>query len=118
MSYTARDLEPLVRGDDWSIKLTITSGGSPVDITGYTYYMTLKADIDSADPGDIQTTASSVGADATAGILYIDFSKDDTSTLAAKTYKYDIQQRDDTGNIQTLFIGNVKVVKDVTRTIA
>lgn len=115
MSYTAKDLEPLVRGDDWTIKLVITSGGSPVDITGYTYFMTLKSNIEEPDPGDVQVTASSTGADATAGILYINFTNAQTDTLQSQSYYYDIQQRDDTGAIQTLFIGKVKVVKDVTR---
>lgn len=119
MSYESKDLPPFVRGDDWTIKLNIKdSNKQAVDITGYTYYMTLKSDIDSADPGDLQTTASSVGADATSGILYINFTNVQTNTLESKTYNYDIQQRDDTGTIQTLFIGKVKVVKDVTRTIA
>lgn len=116
MSYTAKDLDPLVRGDDWTIKLTITSGNSPVDITGYTYYMTLKSDIDAADPGDIQVTASSTGSDATSGILYINFTNVQTDSLTPQNYYYDIQQKDDTGAIQTLFIGKVKVVKDITRT--
>lgn len=119
MSYESKQLPAFVRGDDWTIKLNIKdSNKQPVDITGYNYYMTLKADIDSPDPGDLQTTASSVGADAIAGILYINFTNLETTGLESKTYNYDIQQRDDTGTIQTLFIGKVKVEKDVTRTIA
>jgi hypothetical protein len=55
MSYESKDLPPFVRGDDWTIKLNIKdSNKQAVDITGYTYYMTLKSDIDSADPGDLK----------------------------------------------------------------
>ena len=116
MSYTARDLSPLVRGDDWTIKLAITSGGSALDITGYTYWFTLKDNIDESDPGDVQVTAnpSATGTPAQ-GIVYINVNKSLTNSLVAKTYNYDIQQLDAAGKIQTLLLGKVKVVKDVTR---
>ena len=119
MSFTARDLDPLVRGDDWTIKLVLKSGNSPLDITGYTYKMTLKANIDDADPGALQLSATPSVADspteASQGILYITATDTQTDSLEAKTYNYDVQQKDGTGKIQTLLIGKVKVVKDVTR---
>lgn len=118
MSFTAKDLNPLVRGDDWTIKLTVTQDGSVVDITGYTYYFTLKSDIDAADPGDLQVTATSSGADAAAGIVYINVTDTQTNNLDPRNYNYDVQQIDDTGSVQTLLLGKVKVVKDVTRTIS
>lgn len=69
MSYTEKDLPSLVRGDDWTLKLNVTSGGSAVDITGYTFWMTLKSDIDMADPGDLQVTATPANSqDAAAGL--------------------------------------------------
>lgn len=119
MSFTARDLDPLVRGDDWTIKLVLKSGNSPLDITGYTYKMTLKANIDDADPGALQLSATPSVAgsptEASQGILYITATDTQTDSLEAKTYNYDVQQKDNTGKIQTLLIGKVKVVKDVTR---
>lgn len=116
MSFTLHDLNPLVRGDDWSIKLVLTQDGSVLDITGYTYYLTLKSDIDDTDVNAaIQVTASSTGSNATNGILYITADSADTATLEEKTYHYDIQQIDDAGLIQTLLIGKVRVIKDVTR---
>lgn len=119
MSFTSRDLDPLVRGDDWTIKLVLKSGGSALDITDYTYKMTLKGNIDDADPGDLQLTATASVADspteASQGILYIVATDTQTDSLEAKTYNYDVQQKDSSGKIQTLLIGKVKVVKDVTR---
>src|SRR6056300_1627727 len=109
MSYTAKDLSPLVRGDDWTLKLVITSGGSPIDITNYNYYFTLKDNLDDLDPGALQVTAFSQGPDAVAGILYIHAESTETAGLAPQTYNYDIQQIDNTGNIQTLLLGKVKV---------
>ena len=119
MSFTARDLDPLVRGDDWTIKLVLKNGSNALDITGYTYKMTLKANIDDADPGALQLSATPSVADspteASQGILYITATDTQTDSLEAKTYNYDVQQKDDEGKIQTLLIGKVKVVKDVTR---
>jgi hypothetical protein len=115
MSYTAKDLNPLVRGDDWTIKLVVSSDGSIVDVNGYTYTFTLKGNIDDPDPGDLQVSSNPTGLDATSGIVYINAPKASTGILDAKTYNYDIQQIDDTGSIQTLLLGKVKVVKDVTR---
>lgn len=117
MSFTQLDLEPLVRGDDWTIKLTLTSGGAPIDLTGNTYYFTLKSDIDYSDlQAELQVTATSGSPDAANGILYIVVDKTDTDQLTARTYNYDVQQKDSIGNIKTILIGKVKVVKDVTRT--
>ena len=119
MSYTSRDLSPLVRGDDWTIKLVLTSDGSALNITGNTYWLTLKENIDDADPGALQVTAtpdvSTSPTEASQGIIYIKASRTDTNTLTAKTYNYDVQQVDSSGNVQTLLIGKVKVVKDITR---
>lgn len=118
MSFTAKDLSPLVRGDDWTIKLTITSGNSAVDITGYSYYFTLKDNIDDLDAAAaLQVTATATAPDSSSGIIYIVATNAETDGLEAnKTYNYDIQQTDLAGNISTLLIGKVKVVKDVTRT--
>ena len=119
MSYTSRDLSPLVRGDDWTIKLVLTSDGSALNITGNTYWLTLKENIDDADPGALQVTAtpdvSTSPTEASQGIIYIKASRTVTNTLTAKTYNYDVQQVDSSGNVQTLLIGKVKVVKDITR---
>ena len=119
MSYTQRDLSPLVRGDDWTLKLVLTSDNSVLDITGYTFWFTLKANVDDADPGALQVTAtpdtSGNPSEASQGILYIRASRTLTDTLQTQNYNYDVQQVDDEGNVQTLLIGKVKVVKDITR---
>jgi len=121
MSYTSRDLAPLVRGDDWTIKLTVSDSGTPLNITGYTYWFTLKDNIDDADPGALQVsvTPNVLGSptEASQGIVYIVADKTNTDTVTPGTYNYDVQQIDPSGKVQTLLIGKVKVVKDVTRSI-
>ena len=117
MSYTARDLNPLVRGDDWSIKLTITENSAVVNITGYTYKFTLKSDIDSADPGQLQITTVATSPDSNTGIVYINAPHTSTN-ITPQTYNYDIQQVDTSSPtvVKTILLGKVKVVRDVTRT--
>jgi len=116
MSYTAKDLNPLVRGDDWSIKLTVTENNSIVNITNYTYWFTLKSDIDSSDPGQLQVSTVASGVNATNGIVYINVPHASTN-ITAQTYNYDVQQADTSSPpiIKTILLGKVKVVKDVTR---
>jgi hypothetical protein len=97
----------------------LTSEGSVLDITGYTFWFTLKENVDDADPGALQVTAtpdiSTSPTEASQGIIYIKVPRADTNNLSAKTYNYDVQQVDNSGNVQTLLLGKVKVVKDITR---
>lgn len=118
MAYTAKDLDPLVRGDDWSLKLTITSGSNPVDINGYTYYWTLKDNVDDADPGALQVTVSPTGASASVGEVTLTAAAATTTSITPQTYNYDVQQVNDSGVVQTLLLGKVKVVKDITRSVS
>lgn len=117
MSFTAKDLNPLVRGDDWTIKLVVSSDGAITNVTNYTYTLTLKSNVDDPDPGDLQVSVVPTGPDALLGVVYLNAPKALTTVLEARTYNYDIQQVDDSGNVQTLLIGKVKVVKDITRTV-
>ena len=116
MALTKKDLKDFARGDDWTIKFTLRqSSGQALDITGFYYWMTLKSNIDAADPGDAQVGPISAGSpDAASGIIYITFPKTQTAILTPGTYHYDLQQVDNLGSVQTLLIGKVKVVKDVT----
>ena len=119
MSYTEQDLEPLVRGDDWVIKLSLKSGNSVLDITGYSYWMTLKADIDDPDPGAIQVTAvPATSQDATNGIVYIKAPRAQTALVEPQFYYYDIQQLDSNDNVKTILLGRVQVISDITRAVS
>ena len=93
-----------------------------LDITGYTFWFTLKSNVEDADPGALQVTATPSTAtsptEASQGILYINASKTLTDGLAPGTYNYDVQQIDGSNKVQTLLIGKVKVVKDITRSIS
>jgi len=117
MALTRRDLSEFARGDDWTIKFTLRDSQNQVlDITGYSYWMTLKSNADDADPGDAQIGPVSAGSpDAVNGIIYMTFPKAQTDTLVPGTYNYDLQQVDGSGNVHTILLGKVKVAKDITR---
>lgn len=116
MSFLVKNLPDVVRGDDWTFRFTITSNGSPVDLTSFIYRLTLKIDKDEDDPGALQiTTPAQVGGDAVNGILTISVPRANTDNLAPATYNYDVQQTGD-GLVQTILIGKIKVVGDITRT--
>lgn len=115
MSYTSKDLSPLVRGDDWTIKLNITENNAVVNITGYEYWFTLKSNIDTSDPGQVQVSTIASGTNATNGIVYINVPNASTYNLTTGTYNYDVQQIDTSNKVTTILLGKVKVVKDVTR---
>lgn len=111
------ELTPFVRGDTWTNKFTFKDTvGDPIDITGRTYWMTLKLDPESPDlDADAQKVAIASGIDATDGVVYIVFTPEDTETLTPATYYYDVQEVVDTNTVITVMTGRVKVLRDITR---
>lgn len=119
MAFIKKDLKSFARGDDWTLKFTFTdTDGVPINITGYTFWMTLKSDPDAVDPGSAQVTATSGSPDAANGILYVTIPKAQTNSLTPGTYNYDLQQKDASNNVQTVLLGKVKVAKDITRSFS
>lgn len=116
MSYVAKNLDNLARGDDWALKFTITdSTNTPIDITGNTYWMTLKENRDDPDPGVAQANVVAIAPDSINGIVFITFDSANTYSIEPGNYFYDLQEVDLIGNVYTLLLGRVKIVKDITR---
>ena len=119
MAYTQKNLSSFARGDTWTLKFTVKdSDGNAVDITGNSYWMTLKSSATAEDSSaDAQIGPIGSGSpESTSGIIYMTFSSTLTETLSPGTYNYDLQEVDSSSNITTLLIGKVKVVRDITRT--
>jgi hypothetical protein len=116
-TFLSMELPAFPRGDDWINTFYIKDDlGQPVDITGYTYWMTLKSDPNDPDPGAGQQVIFPTAPDSQEGILTIAFSPEITNELGPGTYNFDIQQMDTAGLVKTLVIGRVRVVVDITRT--
>ena len=115
MSYTAYNLPDQVRGDTWSFEFIIQDQTStPIDITGNEYWLTLKTSADLAD----EQAALQVGpllASSISGSITFTIPGSDTITLEPRTYVYDFQEVTSQNKVNTLLIGKIKVVKDVTR---
>jgi len=119
MAYTQKNLSSFARGDTWTLKFTIKdSDGDAVDISGNSYWMTLKSSASVEDSSaDAQIGPIGAGSpEAASGIIYMNFSATLTESLSPGTYNYDLQEVDSSGNITTLLIGKVQVVRDITRT--
>jgi len=115
MAYKQLNLKPFARGDDWTIKYTMTDeSGTPIDITGNTYWVTLKANRTDSDPGAAQVSVVASGTNATNGIVIVAISSTVTATITPGTYFYDLQEVDTLGNVYTLLLGRVKVERDIT----
>ena len=109
----------LIRGDDAIIQIHMTEDEADVDITGWTFWLTIKKDIEVADAAaEIQKKVTS-HTDPTHGITEFRLLNTDTDDLSG-VYSYDVQYKD-TSNpviVKTLLIGNMSFRKDVTRNIA
>ena len=111
------DLKDFVQGDTLNIPLNITDDyGYPVDITGDTFYLTLKKDINAEDgEADLQIYVEpSDAAETAVGIFSVDVTAEE-SNIAHGTYEYDFQQTSGL-TVTTVQKGQVKVLQGVTKT--
>lgn len=106
------------RGDTQTYKITIRDKvtGTPVDITGSTFWFTLKEFPDLPDSeASIQKSVTN-HADPTNGVTIITLTPADTGSLSPNTrYYYDFQWVTNTGDVHTIIAGKVKVLQDITR---
>jgi hypothetical protein len=101
-----------VRGDDWSIPGTLTSGGVAVDLTGATVTAQLRSRVEKST---VAATFTVTVTDAAAGELTLSLADTVTDDLAPGRYVYDVQvvlagSTQTYGNVSTLIVAG-----DVTR---
>ena len=111
----AKYLPDMRAGDDYNVKLVINdSTGAPKDITGYKFWLTLKASISDADTAaalQFSTTAGdNVNDDIVHGICYMAVPASMTKSIIPGEYRYDIQQR--VGNALTTVLPPIADYKD------
>jgi hypothetical protein len=85
-------------GDDYNIKLTVNDvAGIAVDITGYKFWLTLKASYDNSDAQAamqfVTTVGDNVNDEALNGICYLTVPASVTKQVPVGRYYYDIQQK-------------------------
>lgn len=101
-------------GDDEDIDIErLKADGSPYDLTGWEFWLTIKDDTSQADAdAALQITVTS-HTDPTNGLTTITIPAADSADLEYD-YVYDIQEKKASGKIQTLMKGNMSFAPDVT----
>ena len=110
----------LVRGNTKTYEIQFQKDGSPIDITGWTVFFTVKSVYDLPDTlpdaGAILKKDITSHSDPENGKTLISLSYQETATLkAGQTMLYDITVKDDSGKIYTVVLGNLVVTEKVTQ---
>lgn len=113
----------IVRGDTFSLTLTVTRDGRPLDLTGALgLWLTAKTVVDNAldDAAAVFQKTLSAGivvTDALGGVARVTIASVDTNTLSpGTTLHFDVQIKTANGDILTVVVGTILIVADVTRT--
>ena len=128
MAFTKTKLEDIFRGDTVAYRVAIDNGSPtplPVDITGWTVWLTFKSALGIEDGGAALQVKSLAGDhvddDPVNGLMYVTITSDDSFTIYPGTYTYDFQRVIEGTNpldVKTFASGKVKVLEDVTRSTA
>ena len=115
------DLETF-QGDSPDYVMTVkNSAGTPIVITGYTFYMMVKESVDDLDASAKISKTVTSHSDPTNGETTISLSTANTNqTVSSSTqkYVYDIRMKDTSGKVTTLLNGNFKIKQPITRSTA
>lgn len=111
----------MYRGDTLAFKAFIVDGEDAVDVTGGNFWFTVKRDINDPDTAAVIRKELGNGIQIINGPLgYLLVTVDPIDTIIlneeeAITYHWDLQYQDAFGDVQTVFIGRLTVLQDVTR---
>jgi hypothetical protein len=110
----------VVRGDDKYYIINITDGaGLPIDITGWTVFLTIKEDTAVPDEEAIISKTITDHMDPTNGKSKIHLANTETNHVG--TYYYDIQIKKPSGGVDDIFTvlsGEIEFKQDVTQRTA
>lgn len=102
------------QGDDETFAITREdSDGNAKDISGYTFWLTIKSNRSDSDANAVVQNKVTSHTDAANGQTEIDLTNSDTNSLAGN-YHYDIQEKTDGGSVNTLVQGTMYFRTDVT----
>ena len=113
-----------VRGDTIPVTLNFTTAdGRPIDISGWTVWMTAKSDRTLPDDKALFQVKVTSHTYPTAGISSFVVPATATASLVGPpgvpwNYFYDVQYRDGSGNIGTAIAGTITFSMDVTNALS
>ncbi|MEB3209538.1 MAG: hypothetical protein VKK63_11585 [Synechococcus sp.] len=105
----------LPQGATWDTKFLWSSGGNPVDLTGYAARMQLRTTTEAASP---TVSLSTVGGTMTvnaSGEIQLAYPAISSSAITAATYLYDLELENPAGNVRRLVEGRAVVSREITR---
>lgn len=102
-------------GTDWSQTLTWTSGGNPVDLTGWAAHMQIRSGPGGPVFADISTTAGGITLGGTAGTITLAITHTVTSQWGWGSAYYDLLMTSDTGLVSCLLSGRVLAEPGITQ---
>lgn len=102
------------RGDTAPDQFTVTQDGAAVNITGYSFKLTVNSD---EDPTDATNQKFSLTGTVTSGVDgYVEFAPTALEAdQAPGVYYYDVQMTDGSGNIRTVAKGRYRFKQDITK---
>lgn len=102
------------RGDTYSDKFTITNtDGSPMDITGFSFKMTLNSNPYPTDNSTQLYQLIGSITDAVNGV--VEFSPTALQANNVGKFRYDVQMTDDLGVIKTIQLGCYTYLQNITK---
>ncbi len=107
----------MYRGDSYPIVITISdsSTGSAIDITGYSFKLTVNSDQNPTSTANQQFTVDGVlDADPTTGKVSFTPTTTDTD-ITPGNYFYDIEMTDASGNVKTIAKSSFTISQDITK---
>jgi len=111
----------IYRGDDKNYNFVFKDGdGSPIDITGWILFFTVKSTVDDAINDDAAEVIKTISAhtNPAEGQTTVSILDTDTNGLSAGDYYYDFQVKKSTGKIMTIMHGGLEITREVTRRIS
>jgi hypothetical protein len=102
-----------VRGDSGRLDVTVASAdGTAYDLTGATLFLTVKNALTDADASAVIRKEVTAHDNAAGGLSHFTITTSDNATAATRFY--DVQLKDSSAAVYTLFGGLWKVLADVT----
>lgn len=106
-----------IEGNEPDYTIHITSDGVDVDLTGSTFYMTVKDNNEDLDDAALFKKTVTSLPQATSGIATIHIDREDTLGKDLGNYYYDILWKNASGDVITLVYGYFYLISTTTRTV-
>jgi len=116
--YTGNNKIDMYKGDDQIFLLSFKNDdGTPLDITDYTIYFTVKRKKTDADSDSLIQKVITSHSNAVQGSTGIQLDHADTVDIKAGDYFFDIQVKDSGGKITTYVADTFTLAQDITQGI-